>query len=97
MLVRGYNPIAELSNLGNTYIMGSDCDGMPIKASKEGHKYHVRGLLEVVPSGILRAAMQKAQPLLSAASRAGRVILIDPLPRYLNAKCCHSAEHIENY
>ena len=69
-------------------------EGCPYKDS-EG--YHIPGNMEGAPTGVLKAVTRLAKPLLAAASKAGKIILLDPLPRYTTVKFCLKPEHITNY
>ena len=83
--------------LSNTVVMGSDESGMPAYPFKDIDGYHIPGNMEGAPTGVLKAATRLAKPLLVAASKAGKIILLDPLPRYTTKKCCQKTDHITNY
>ena len=70
---------------------------MPAYPYMDSEGYHIPGNMEGAPTGVLKAATRLAKPLLAVASKAGRIILLDPLPRYTIGKCCLKPDHITNY
>ena len=86
-----------LDLLSNTVMMGSDDSGMLAYPYKDSEGYHIPGNMEGAPTGVLKAVIRLAKPLLSTANKAGRIILLDPLLRYSTGKCCPKLEHITNY
>ncbi len=91
------NDTVVMDLLSNTVVMGSDDLGMPAYPPKDTDGYHIPGNMEGAPTGVLKAATRIARLLLAAGSRAGRITLLDPLPRYTTEKCCQKPEHITNY
>ncbi len=86
-----------LDLLSNTMLMGSDESGMQAYPFKDATGHHVPGNMEGAPTGVLKAAVKMAKPILSAAAKAGKIIVVDPLPRYISGKCCPSPDHISNF
>ena len=83
--------------LSNSSFMGSDKDGMPADAVKSNGTNHFTSNMEGAPIAILKKAIGLAGPILRAASQAGKTILLVPLPRYAETKCCQDPGHISNF
>ena len=65
------------------------------KRSNDGH-YHVPGELVLADWAALKKIFTTALPLIRAGGKNKKLIL-SPLPRYVNAKCCTADTHITNF
>ena len=83
--------------LSNTFLMGCDSSGMPVRAHKDGGCYHLLGSMEGSPTSALRAALKLATSILTVAKSAWRIILLSPTPHYVTGKCCSNDDHISNF
>jgi hypothetical protein len=71
----------------------SDIDGEIIPISKKADgTYHVVGSLEVAPEVSMRAVIFNLIKLIKVCGNR-KVILLTPLPRYINAACCNDVHH----
>jgi hypothetical protein len=85
-----------LDLLSNTTFMGTNGDGLPSEASRaEDGKYHVSRSLTVAPSLFTKKVLATCQPLCEELRKTG-CVLISPVPRYVNRKCCDEVGHIDN-
>jgi hypothetical protein len=89
--------VAYLDFFSNGYLMGSDENGLPVKAFPgTDKKYHLSGLVEGAPTAVLRKIALDAAPIVTACS-AATIVLALPIPRYLTGPCCSDPEHIVNH
>ena len=58
-------------------------------------KYHVHGELTFVPKELQYSMFTDIKSIIELASSHQKII-ISPLPRYLNARCCGDADHMSN-
>ena len=65
------------------------------KRGNDGH-FHVPGELVLADWAALKKIFTTALPLIRAGG-SNKKIILSPLPRYVNAKCCTSATHITNF
>ena len=59
-------------------------------------RYHVPGELVLADWSALKKIFTTSLPLIRAGGRNKKLIL-SPLPRYINSKCCDSESHITNF
>ena len=59
-------------------------------------RYHVPGELVLADWSALKKIFTTSLPLIRAGGRNKKLIL-SPLPRYINSKCCNSESHITNF
>ncbi len=86
-----------LDLLSNTTFMGTDGDGLPCEAFRaEDGKYHVIGSLTIAPASFTKKVLAMCQPLCDELRKTG-CVLVSPVPRYVNKKCCNEAGHIDNF
>jgi len=82
----------------NSAYMGTDEFGLPVRAAKNTSdgKYHIVGDLQAAPKTVFEKIMQDSIPVLDAA-RGSKVVLLIPIPRYIQNKCCATAGHVANF
>ena len=71
-------------------------DGELTDAFKLKGSYHIKGELQLISSTELKSLFETALPIMRACS-GSNIILLGPLPRYVNKKCCDEASHITNF
>jgi hypothetical protein len=95
----------ELSNrdtvvldlLSNSAFMGTDSYGLPAETVMiEDGRYHVIGNLTVAPISCVKKILAACVPVAGALRNMG-VVLLSPVPRYMDAKCCDDQTHVENF
>ena len=97
-------PIAEHGNLnGATFVLDLftctsyrfiQADGGLALPIKIGTKFHLLGDLEICEDNMLKTAISKALPLISALP--GKKINLPPLPRFIAGGCCGERTHAGN-
>ena len=82
--------------LDNILYMGRKPDGTTAHSKRgEDGIYHVEGDLVVADKEAQYSLYKALKPVLTAA-RSGPIIIITPLPRYVNQGCCSSSHHVTN-
>jgi hypothetical protein len=77
--------------------MGTDDNGLPTEALRaEDGRYHIIGSLNVAPPSVPKKILSLCTPLASALQKTC-TILISPIPRCINGKCCKNEGHIDNF
>ena len=82
----------------NSFHMAKTEEGGLIPAVREsgpGGKFHVQGEAVFAPKELQYAIFNQVKPLLEVAEPYQRV-MISPLPRYLESRCCDQSEHVSN-
>ena len=79
----------------NSIYRGS-VDGKQVEPVKLDGGYHILGNLEIVDSRIVKELFDTAMPALRAA-RGAEFLIVGPLQRYLEQKCCLEPSHITNF
>ena len=78
------------------YFGSSDSGELSLPKRGEDGRYHVLGELALAEWAALKKIFNISAPLLRAASGNIKLIL-SPLPRYVQGKCCEDKQHITNY
>ena len=78
------------------YFGSSDSGELSLPKRGEDGRYHVLGELALAEWAALKKIFNISAPLLRAASGNMKLIL-SPLPRYVQGKCCEDKQHITNY
>ena len=71
-------------------------NGEIVDPIKPDGKYHLQGNLQMVTSHQVKQLFELAMPILRAA-RGSRILLMGPLPRYVEGRCCEDPIHITNF
>ena len=82
----------------NSFHMAKTEEGGLIPAVREsgpGGKFHVQGEAVFAPKELQYSIFNQVKPLLDVAEPYQR-IMISPLPRYLEGRCCDQSEHVSN-
>jgi hypothetical protein len=88
--------IVYLDLFSNSYLMGSDDNGLPVKAFQGAdNRYHLPGLVEGAPTAVLKKIAADAAAILDECKPATLVFAL-PIPRYLTGPCCDDPEHLCN-
>ena len=78
------------------YFGSSDSGELSLpKRGKDG-RYHVVGELALAEWAALKKIFNISAPLLRAAG-SNRKLILSPLPRYVQGKCCEDRQHITNF
>ena len=83
-------------NILDNNIYRGNVDGKQVEPVKLDCGYHIPGKLEIVDSRIVKELFDTAMPVLRAA-RGAEVLIVGPLQRYLEQKCCLDNSHITNF
>ena len=65
------------------------------RRGKDGH-FHVQGELTMADWPTFKLIFASSIPLLRAAGKSKKIIL-SPLPRYINGRCCPDESHLSNF
>ena len=81
----------------NSFYLAKTAEGGLIPAVREesGGKYHVHGELTFAPKELQYSMFCDVKSIFELAGDHHKII-ISPLPRYLNARCCGDADHVTN-
>jgi hypothetical protein len=86
-----------LDLLSNVTFMRTNDNGLPTEALRaEDGRYHIIGSLNVAPPSVIKKILSLCSPIASALQKTC-IILISPIPRYINAKCCSNEGHVDNF
>jgi len=77
------------------YLQGGDEGWKAMERLEDGH-YHAKGKIRVAEVGEVRHLFRAATALFRAGGQNKKVI-IPPMERYVNAKCCSDMRHMTNY
>ena len=80
----------------SVYFSSSDSGELSLPKRGEDGRYHVLGELAYAEWAVLKKIFNTSSPLLRAAGSCMKLIL-SPLPRYVQGKCCEDKQHITNY
>ena len=80
----------------SVYFSSSDSGELSLPKRGEDGRYHVMGELAFAEWAVLKKIFNTSSPLLRAAGGSMKLIL-SPLPRYVQGKCCDDKQHITNY
>ena len=83
-------------HLFNNSIFKGLLDGDLTEQFKQNGSYHIKGEMQLINSAELKHLFKTALPILRACSGAN-IILLGPLPCYINNKCCEDTSHITNF
>ena len=78
------------------YFGSTDSGELSLPKRGEDGRYHVLGELALAEWSTLRKIFNISVPLLRAAGTNKKLIL-SPLPRYVQGKCCDDRQHITNF
>ncbi len=86
-----------INSMSNTYLLGTDDDGLPIPAEKseEDGRYHLNGDLQLAPPSAFKTTMKMVDIIISNTGEA-KIVLTVPLPRYILVACCDDTSHVSN-
>jgi hypothetical protein len=80
----------------NSAFMGTDVAGLPCKVYRDDDgRYHVQGPVQAAPLKVFQVLAAEAIDLIAACGDA-TVILVAPIPRYVNEGCCEDESHVSN-
>ena len=88
--------VTIIVNILDNNIYRGNVDGKQVEPVKLVCGYHIPGKLEIVDSRIVKELFDTAMPVLRAA-RGAEVLIVGPLQRYLEQKCCLDNSHITNF
>ena len=88
--------VTIIVNILDNNIYRGNVDGKQVEPVKLDCGYHIPGKLEIVDSRIVKKLFDTAMPVLRAA-RGAEVLIVGPLQRYLEQKCCLDNSHITNF
>jgi hypothetical protein len=93
----GAGDLVAIDVWANICVMGTDENGLPCRAMKTSGdgRYHLPGELQAAPRTCLNAILKDMHPVLDAAAGA-TVVLLAPIPRYVDVGCCSDPAHITN-
>ena len=80
----------------SVYFCSSDSGELSLPKRGEDGKYHVVGELAFAEWAVMKKIFTTSSPLLRAAGGRMKLIL-SPLPRYVQGKCCEDKQHLTNY
>ena len=78
------------------YFGSSDSGELSLPKRGEDGRYHVHGELALAEWAALKKIFNISAPLLRAAG-GNKKLILSPLPRYVQGKCCDDRQHITNY
>jgi hypothetical protein len=91
------NDTIILDPLGNSAFCGTGAEGAPEQLYRDSAgKYHCPGNLSVVTSHMAKKVLDVITPVVEMVQHC-KVILIQPILRYVLSKCCNDTNHIENF
>ncbi len=83
--------------MSNTAFLGTDEDGLPITAEKseEDGRYHLSGDLQLAPPSAFKSTMKLVEIITTYTGEA-KLVLTEPLSRYVLVACCADTSHVLN-
>ena len=81
----------------NSFYLAKTAEGglIPVVREESGGKYHVHGELTFAPKELQYSMFCDIKPIIELAGSHQKII-ISPLPRYLNDRCCGDSDHVSN-
>ena len=79
----------------SVYFCSSDSGELSLPKRGEDGRYHVVGELAFAEWAVMKKIFTTSSPLLRAAGGRMKLIL-SPLPRYVQGKCCEDKQHLTN-
>ena len=88
--------VTLILNILDNNIYRGNVDSQQVEPVKLDSGYHIPGKLEIVDAKLVKKLFDTAMPVLRAA-RGAEVLIVGPLQRYLEQKCCSDNNHITNF
>ena len=88
--------VTLILNILDNNIYRGNVDGQQVEPVKLDSGYHIPGKLEIVDAKLIKELFDTAMPVLRAA-RGAEILIVGPLQRYLEQKCCSDINHITNF
>jgi len=93
----GVEDVVIIDPLSNSSFFGTDSDGVPVAAKKDGAgKYHLEGDVMVATPAMIRSKLKLLSNRLPSDKNI-QYIVIAPTPRYVSDPCCENIEHCTNF
>jgi hypothetical protein len=93
----GSSDFIVIDPLSNSAFCGTGDDGAPVQLSRDSNgKYHCPGSLSVITSHMIKKALNGFSPVTDTLKQC-KVLILSPVLRYVNAKCCDDQTHIDNF
>jgi hypothetical protein len=92
----GPEDIFLIDPLSNSVFCGSDPDGNHTDPVKIDERWHITGDLNVRSKSYLKNILGQLKKIVYT-SPDSKIILLTPVPRYINCRCCDYQDHIQNF
>jgi hypothetical protein len=82
----------------NSAYFGTDENGLHMPPAKSGEdgRHHMVGDLQLAPTAVFRTNLKQVESLLEQKGGGAKVVILVPMPRYVQNPCCGDSEHVTN-
>jgi hypothetical protein len=98
--LRNMNPGPEdiflIDPLSNSVFCGTDPAGNHTDPVKIDERWHITGDLNVRTKSYLKNTLGLLKKIVDT-SPDSKIILLTPVPRYVNCRCCNDPDHVQNF